>query len=160
MSGSGPLETARPVAEVVVAGHVSLDLFPTLYGPLKIEPGRQVVVGPAVLSTGGVRGRWRSSSTTTRIWCPASSLAAGTTHAFHLLEPARKHGARAGLFGRKIKASEHQLTFVSYLRAIADGELGAAEAVRAYHGELARLGISPHLPLADDLALTQLHHDA
>jgi len=42
------------VADVVVAGHVSLDLFPTLYGPLKIEPGRLVVVGPAVLSTGGV----------------------------------------------------------------------------------------------------------
>ena len=54
MSGSGPRDGARPVADVVVAGHVSLDLFPTLYGPLKIEPGRLVVVGPAVLSTGGV----------------------------------------------------------------------------------------------------------
>ena len=86
---------------------------------------------------------------------------AGTTHdAFHLLEQARKHGARAALFGRKIKASEHQLTFVSYLRAIADGELGASDAVRAYHGDLTRLGIRPRLPLSDDLALTQPHHDA
>jgi hypothetical protein len=86
---------------------------------------------------------------------------AGTTHdAFHLLEQARKHGARAALFGRKIKASEHQLTFVSYLRAIADGELGASDAVRAYHGDLTRLGIKPRLPLSDDLALTQPHHDA
>ena len=42
------------MAEVVVAGHVSLDVFPALYGPLTIEPGRLVVVGPAVLSTGGV----------------------------------------------------------------------------------------------------------
>jgi len=86
---------------------------------------------------------------------------AGTTHdAFHLLDEARKHGARAALFGRKIKASEHQLTFVTYLRAIADGELGAEEAVRAYHGDLARLGIRPRLPLADDLALTQAQDDA
>ena len=85
----------------------------------------------------------------------------GTTHdAFHLLEEARKHGARAALFGRKIKASEHQLTFVTYLRAIADGELGAAEAVRAYHGDLARLGIKPRVPLSDDLALSQPRHDA
>jgi len=54
MPCSQSAEAARPVPEVVVAGHVSLDVFPTLYGPVKIEPGRLVVVGPAVLSTGGV----------------------------------------------------------------------------------------------------------
>jgi len=54
MSGSRSGAAARPVSDVVVAGHVSLDVFPTLYGPVKIEPGRLVVVGPAVLSTGGV----------------------------------------------------------------------------------------------------------
>ena len=54
MSGSRSGEAARPVSDIVVAGHVSLDVFPTLYGPVKIEPGRLVVVGPAVLSTGGV----------------------------------------------------------------------------------------------------------
>ena len=42
------------------------------------------------------------------------------------------------------------------LRAIADGELGAEEAVRAYHGELAQLGITPERSLQDDLMLTQL----
>jgi len=85
---------------------------------------------------------------------------AGTTHdAFHLLEQARRHGARAALFGRKINASEHQLTFVGYLRSIADGDLGAADAVRAYHSDLARMGIRPRLPLSDDLALTQAQHD-
>jgi sugar/nucleoside kinase (ribokinase family) len=31
-----------------------LDVFPALYGPVEIEPGRLVVVGPAVVSTGGV----------------------------------------------------------------------------------------------------------
>jgi len=39
--------------DVVVAGHVSLDLFPELYGPVKLDPGRLVVVGPAGFSTGG-----------------------------------------------------------------------------------------------------------
>ena len=38
---------------VLVAGHVSLDLFPALGGPLTLEPGDLVEVGPVVLSTGG-----------------------------------------------------------------------------------------------------------
>jgi hypothetical protein len=79
----------------------------------------------------------------------------GTTHdAFHLLEQAKKHGARAALFGRKIKDSEHQLTFVTHLHAIANGQLSAAEAVKAYHGEIEKLGIKPKMPLKSDLELT------
>jgi hypothetical protein len=79
----------------------------------------------------------------------------GTTYdAFRLLEEAKKHGARAVLFGRKINNSEHQLTFVSYLRAIADGKIDPIEATRAYHGDLERLGIKPYRPLKDDLQLT------
>jgi sugar/nucleoside kinase (ribokinase family) len=38
----------------VIAGHVSLDVFPRLYGPVDLEPGRLNVVGPATFSTGGV----------------------------------------------------------------------------------------------------------
>ncbi len=56
------------------------------------------------------------------------------------------------LFGRKINAAEHQLAFVKILRAVADGDLGSDEGVRAYHGELAGLGIRPHRPLEADLA--------
>jgi hypothetical protein len=79
--------------------------------------------------------------------------AAGTTHdAFGLVADAKRHGARVALFGRKINAAEHQLAFVRFLRAVADGELAADEAVRAYHAELARHGIKPHRPLEDDLA--------
>jgi hypothetical protein len=79
----------------------------------------------------------------------------GTTHdAFKLLEDAKKHGARAGLFGRKINNSEHQLTFVRYLRAIADAQITAEEACRAYHGELQKLNIKPYRALKDDLELT------
>src|SRR5438309_2023709 len=79
----------------------------------------------------------------------------GTTYdAFRLLAEAKQYGARAALFGRKINNCEHQLTFVKYLRAIADGEITAEEAVRTYHGELERLKIAPHRPLKEDLELT------
>jgi hypothetical protein len=81
--------------------------------------------------------------------------ASGTTYdAFFLLEDARRNGARVALFGRKIKDSEHPLTFVSHLRAIADGGLDAREACRSYHAELKQLGITPHRPLEQDLELT------
>ena len=77
---------------------------------------------------------------------------AGTTHdAFGLLADAKQHGARVALFGRKINAAEDQLSFVRFLRGVADGELAAEEAVKAYHADLARQGIRPHRPLADDL---------
>jgi hypothetical protein len=79
----------------------------------------------------------------------------GTTFdAFFLLEDARRHGARAALFGRKINGSEHQLEFVRHLRLIADGEASAEDACRSYHAALGRLGVSPHRSLEDDLQLT------
>ena len=79
----------------------------------------------------------------------------GTTYdAFHLLEEAKRHGARAALFGRKINNSEHQLTFVTYLRAIADGQMHAQDAVKAYHGDLERLKLKPQRPLKEDMELT------
>ncbi len=80
---------------------------------------------------------------------------AGTTYdAFKLLAEARKHGARAALFGRKINNSEQQLTFIQFLRLIADGEISPEEAVRAYHGVLDAMGIRPHRPLERDMQLT------
>jgi hypothetical protein len=82
--------------------------------------------------------------------------AAGTTHdAFHLLAEARKHGARAALFGRKINRAEHQLTFIQFLRRVANGDIEPKEAVAAYHGELQKLNIRPRLALQQDLELTQ-----
>jgi hypothetical protein len=79
---------------------------------------------------------------------------AGTTYdAFKLLSEARKYGARVALFGRKINNAENQLAFIHFLRLIADGELAAEEAVRAYHGVLQQLDIKPHRSLADDLVL-------
>lgn len=79
---------------------------------------------------------------------------AGTTYdAFKLLAEAKRHGARAALFGRKINHAEHQLAFIQFLRLIADGEIEPEEAVKAYHGVLQRLGVKPHRSLADDLQL-------
>jgi hypothetical protein len=79
---------------------------------------------------------------------------AGTTYdAFKLLAEAKKYGARAALFGRKINQAENQLAFIHFLRLIADGELPAEEAVRAYHGVLQQLGVQPHRSLQDDLQL-------
>jgi hypothetical protein len=80
---------------------------------------------------------------------------AGTTYdAFKLLAEAKAHGARAALYGRKINNAEDQLVFVQFLRWIADGQVGPEEAVRAYHGTLAGLGLRPHRPLEEDMKLT------
>jgi hypothetical protein len=81
---------------------------------------------------------------------------AGTTlDAFQLVAQAKRHGARAALFGRKVNLAEDQLAFVRFLRAVADDELPPEEATRAYHGELHRQGIHPRRSLADDLQATQ-----
>jgi hypothetical protein len=79
---------------------------------------------------------------------------AGTTYdAFKLLSEAKKYGARVALFGRKINNAENQLAFIQFLRLIADGEIAAEEAVRAYHGVLQKLGVKPHRSLEDDMKL-------
>lgn len=81
---------------------------------------------------------------------------AGTTHdAFKLIHDAQKHGARVALFGRKINLSEHPLTFIRFLRAIVEHTISPEEAVRAYHGEIKKLGVLPFRDLADDLVLTE-----
>lgn len=81
--------------------------------------------------------------------------ASGTTlDAFHQLWEAKKYGARVALYGRMINNSEHQLTFVEHLRALADDNMQPADAVRSYHAALGRLGISPYRSLEDDLRIT------
>ncbi len=79
---------------------------------------------------------------------------AGTTYdAFKLLSEAKKYGARVALFGRKINNAENQFAFIRFLRLIADGEITAEEAVRAYHGVLQRLGVKPQRSLDEDMKL-------
>jgi len=80
---------------------------------------------------------------------------AGTAHdAFALIRDVKQYGARVALFGRKINSAEHQLSFVRFLRLVADDQIEPAEAVMAYHGELQKLGISGRRSLAQDLELT------
>jgi hypothetical protein len=79
----------------------------------------------------------------------------GTTmDAFAQLAEAKKYGARAALYGRKIKESEDQGSFIRHLRGIADDQIQPAEAVKSYHGSLQKAGIRPRRELAADLALT------
>jgi hypothetical protein len=79
---------------------------------------------------------------------------AGTTYdAFKLLSEAKKYGARVALYGRKINNAENQLAFVRFLRWIAEGEISAEEAVKAYHGVLQQLGIKPLRSLDQDMVL-------
>ncbi len=79
---------------------------------------------------------------------------AGTTYdAFKLLSEAKKYGARVALFGRKINNAENQFAFLRFLRLIADGEITAEDAVRAYHGVLQNLRIKPQRSLDDDMKL-------
>lgn len=76
----------------------------------------------------------------------------GTTFStFQLLAEAKKYGARAALFGRRINAAEDQLAFLKHLRAVADDQMAPAEAVRSYHADLARQQIAPARPLDADL---------
>jgi hypothetical protein len=80
---------------------------------------------------------------------------AGTAlDAFALVHDAKRYGARVALFGRKIKAAEHQLSFVKYLRQVADEQITPVEAVSAYHGTLAELRIAPQRSLNEDLHVT------
>ncbi len=79
---------------------------------------------------------------------------AGTTYdAFKLLSEAKKYGGRVALFGRKINNAENQLAFIRFLRLIADSQISAEEAVKAYHGVLQQLGIKPWRSLKDDMVL-------
>jgi hypothetical protein len=76
----------------------------------------------------------------------------GTTYSsFQLLAGARRHGARAAIFGRRIKDSEHPPAFIRMLRSVADGDVSPEEAVQAYYGELQKAGIRPKRPLDEDL---------
>jgi hypothetical protein len=76
----------------------------------------------------------------------------GTTYdAFKLVADAQKYGARVALFGRKIKAAEDPLLFITFLREIVNGAVSAEEAVRAYHGGLQAKKIPPVRSIAEDL---------
>jgi hypothetical protein len=81
---------------------------------------------------------------------------AGTTRdTFELLEQGERYGARVALFGRKINLAESPLAIIKLMRAVTDGAVSPAEAVKAYHGELQKAGLKPKRPLAEDNVVTE-----
>ncbi len=79
----------------------------------------------------------------------------GTTRdAFQLLWDAKRYGARAALFGRKINQAEDQLAMIECLRLLSDGEIEPMEAVRRYHSMLETMGIRPLRSLEEDMQLS------
>ncbi len=83
---------------------------------------------------------------------------AGTTRdCLELIFQAEKYGARVALFGRKINLAEAPLEMISNMRAVADGTLAPLDAVKSYHGALARLKIKPYRSLASDSRITEPH---
>jgi len=81
---------------------------------------------------------------------------AGTTRdTFELLSQGERFGARVALFGRKINLAEAPLNLVALMRQVVDGSVTPEEAVRAYHGDLQKLGIKPTRALGDDRIVTE-----
>ena len=81
---------------------------------------------------------------------------AGTTRdCFELIRQSEKYGARVALFGRKINLAEDPLAMAEHMRLVADGKMTPSEAVRSYHGALAKAGKRPMRALADDDAVTE-----
>jgi len=80
----------------------------------------------------------------------------GTTRdTFELAAQAEKHGARVALFGRKINLAESPVDLVKFMRAVVEGELRGADAVKAYHDTLAKKKIRPDRELTADQAVTE-----
>jgi hypothetical protein len=81
----------------------------------------------------------------------------GTTYdAFKLVADAQKYGARVALFGRKIKAAEDPLLFITFLREILNGAISPEEAVKAYHGGLQARKIPPVRSITEDMKIADV----
>jgi hypothetical protein len=78
--------------------------------------------------------------------------ASGTTYdSFCMLADAQQYGARAALYGRRIKNAEDPLAFIAAMRHIVSGQISPGEAVRWYHAELERQAIPAKRCLSDDM---------
>lgn len=81
---------------------------------------------------------------------------AGTTRdCFELIFQSEKYGARVALFGRKINLAESPLEMIRHMRAVADGNLSPADAVKSYHDALTKTQIKSARSLQDDNTITE-----
>lgn len=74
---------------------------------------------------------------------------------FELIGQAERYGARVALFGRKILQAESPLALVRMMRRVVEKDIGAEEAVKAYHGELEAGGLKPARALSEDLEISE-----
>lgn len=82
--------------------------------------------------------------------------AKGTTRdSFELVAQAARYGARVALFGRKINLAEAPIDLVTLMRQVIEGVVSPAEAVRAYHDRVHKLGLKPALSLDKDGEVTE-----
>jgi len=82
--------------------------------------------------------------------------AKGTTRdTFELIYQAEKYGARVALFGRKINLAEDPVSLVTLMRRVVEREVSPLEAVRVYHDELVKKGLSPHFSRDEDERVTE-----
>jgi hypothetical protein len=80
----------------------------------------------------------------------------GTTRdTFELLHQGEKSGAKVALFGRKIKLAESPRALLGLFRPVIEGKISPAEAVKAYHAELAKKKLVAVRSLEDDLRITE-----
>jgi DhnA family fructose-bisphosphate aldolase class Ia len=81
--------------------------------------------------------------------------ARGTTRdTFELAHQSEKHGGRVALFGRKINFAESPLELVRLMRAVIEGNMKSADAVKAYHDYLAKHKLAADRDLKTDIEIT------
>ena len=81
--------------------------------------------------------------------------AAGTTRdTFELVAQTERFGGRVALFGRKIHLAEDSIEIVRLMRAIVEGEIAPADAVKSYHAVLVAKGIPSSRTVEEDLEVT------
>jgi hypothetical protein len=81
--------------------------------------------------------------------------ARGTTRdTFELASQCEKHGGRVALFGRKINFAEAPLELVRLMRAVIEGNMKSADAVKAYHDYLAKHKLAADRDLKTDIEIT------
>ena len=81
--------------------------------------------------------------------------AAGTTRdTFELVAQTERFGGRVALFGRKIHLAEDSIEIVRLMRAIVEGEIAPADAVKSYHAALVAKGIPSSRTVEEDLEVT------
>jgi hypothetical protein len=64
------------------------------------------------------------------------------------------HGGRVALFGRKINFAEAPLELVRLMRAVIEGNMKSADAVKAYHDYLAKHKLAADRDLKTDIEIT------